>query len=190
MFDELWDEVVSWKMPIVQDKEELRFIVDQCSGAKSYLEIGTSFGGSLWPIANMLDNNAVIVSVDMPKVWNNSSKWDRDKRTFERVDWIAEQLREQGKTVHIIRGNSLDENIVRTVTELGPYEICFIDGDHSYNAIKQDYENYGKLAKRIIFHDTLSKPGVKQFWGELIGEKIEFGNVCGVGIVDKNNAYI
>lgn len=49
------------------------------------------------------------------------------------------------------------------------YDCVLIDGDHSYQWTKRDYENIGRLATICIFHDINepSCPDVKTFWNEL-----------------------
>lgn len=57
-----------------------------------------------------------------------------------------------------------------------PIDLLFIDGDHSYASIKQDYELYGPLTKHLIaIHDIfLIRPsgedssGVMDFWSRLV----------------------
>jgi hypothetical protein len=49
------------------------------------------------------------------------------------------------------------------------YDVVFIDGDHSYNGIKSDFNNFGKNCKFVSFHDINDYfcQGVVEFWKEL-----------------------
>lgn len=52
-------------------------------------------------------------------------------------------------------------------------DVLFIDGDHSYEGVKHDLDNYGFLVKSggsIVCHDVLSgyDPGVRQAFDEFI----------------------
>lgn len=54
------------------------------------------------------------------------------------------------------------------------FDLCFIDGDHTLKGVSTDYENVGKYAKTVMFHDIYDTwveqrdgVGVKQFWTEL-----------------------
>ena len=62
----------------------------------------------------------------------------------------------------------------------------FIDGDHSYRGVKQDWEMYGHLGKQVIFHDIKigNGLGVSQLWNEIEGDKEEYiapGSKMGIG---------
>jgi hypothetical protein len=51
-----------------------------------------------------------------------------------------------------------------------PIDLILIDGDHSYEGVKRDYEvSLQFKPKYIVFHDTVSSscPGVVQFWNEI-----------------------
>ena len=54
---------------------------------------------------------------------------------------------------------------IRPYTDL---DLVFIDGNHSYDSVKADYEHYGKRAvKAIAFHDIAGLrqcEGVQRFW--------------------------
>ncbi len=50
------------------------------------------------------------------------------------------------------------------------FDLVAIDGDHSYKAVKADYEHYGKLAPCVMFHDIAGWrecEGVEKFWNEI-----------------------
>jgi len=53
-------------------------------------------------------------------------------------------------------------------------DLCFIDGDHSIEWVKRDYENVGQYAQICMFHDIVEEGGigngkmdVKEFWGSI-----------------------
>jgi hypothetical protein len=63
-------------------------------------------------------------------------------------------------------------------------DFLFIDGDHSYEGVRQDYEMYREFVKPggwIGFHDISDTEfhrsancRVDRLWSELDGEKVEF----------------
>jgi hypothetical protein len=58
----------------------------------------------------------------------------------------------------------------------GPYDMIFIDADHSYEAVSLDYKLYKDMAtKMIVFHDIDQNVyiGVRQLWDEIEGDKLE-----------------
>lgn len=56
------------------------------------------------------------------------------------------------------------------------YDCVFIDGDHSYDWVKRDFENVGKYAKICILHDIAEPtcPGVVKFWNEIKGNGVSY----------------
>ena len=61
----------------------------------------------------------------------------------------------QADNVHpMIVGSSLDEEVREKARLAGPYDAVFIDGDHTYDPVKADWEFALSLHPRIIgFHD-------------------------------------
>lgn len=67
------------------------------------------------------------------------------------------------------------------------YDLVFIDGNHEYSSVKQDYDNVGKFAMVCAFHDINDDyirfcphqmGGVPKFWEELKSSKKVFREFC------------
>ena len=75
-----------------------------------------------------------------------------------------------------------------------PIDILHIDGFHTYQAVKGDYETWSKFVKDdgvILFHDTcVSEYGVKDFFAELNLPKTNFTCSYGLGVVSKDQDLI
>ena len=77
-----------------------------------------------------------------------------------------------------------------------PIDILHIDGFHSYEAVKNDYETWSKFLNDdgvILFHDTIVEDksfGVKKFFEEIDLPKVNFTCSFGLGVVSKNKEII
>ena len=107
---------------------------------------------------------------------------------------LRESIREigaMGHEAHLFIGNSRAPSLVAAVQALGPYDFCFIDGDHSYEGVKADWENYGPHAKIVAFHDIINNVDCFRLWNEIKGgyRHVEYTSSIwlGIGILFKDN---
>lgn len=118
------------------------------------LEIGVWEGGTLW---HWLQVAPSVVAID-----------DRMMRRATFSDWADEA----GTQLVLLHGRSQDESVIHAAETLAPYDFVFIDGDHSYDSVKADWENYAPMVKEdgiVAFHDIVERPGygVSRLWSEL-----------------------
>lgn len=136
---------------------------------QNLLEIGTNRGGTLYLFARHAARDARLLSVDL-HLQNESVI-----RSFGRG-------RQQ---VELLAGDSTAATTIEYIRQYFPEGIDFVllDGDHSYEGISQDYQNYAPMVKPggiIAFHDIVEDNetrygvitggwagGVPQFWREI-----------------------
>jgi len=121
---------------------EIDALVDVFNGAgvRSYLEIGSKFGGSLWRVGKSLPKGSRVISVDLGR--NGPS-----------LPACIAQLKHDGYDARLIAGDSTDPAIIAQAAKLGPYDACFIDANHKKSYVESDWKHYGPMAKLVAFHD-------------------------------------
>src|SRR5437868_702428 len=97
-----------------------QLMVDE--GAKSYLEIGSYCGGSLWKAANVLPKGSLVVTVDKPAITPEPSE--------HHLLACVDNLRDVGYRVMMFLGDSRDAQIIEGVQDVAPFDVCFIDANH------------------------------------------------------------
>lgn len=133
----------------LQDPAEIDAFIKlmKSENVKSYLEIGSKFGGSLWRVAKSMPKGSRIVSVDLP---HGDTSF---KESQPHLEACVKQLKMEGYDAHLFLGDSTDPEIVAKVTELGPFDACLIDANHTEPYVRQDWANYGSLSRIVAFHD-------------------------------------
>jgi hypothetical protein len=85
--------------------------------------------------------------------------------------WIGIDLSDE-YSKPTIKGDSSDPETLKMLGSLldaRGIDVLFIDGDHSYEAVKRDYEIYAPLARHIVaFHDIRSIAGPGRLFEEII----------------------
>lgn len=139
-----------YRFNMAQDEAEISRFIELlvAEGVRSYLEIGSKFGGSLWRVARALPPGSTIVSVDMPK---GTKLWPQSEPSLKAC--IAD-LRANSYQAHVFWGDSTANNIVDAVRRLGPFDACLLDGNHTLPFVEKDFANYALMCRKIMaFHD-------------------------------------
>ena len=136
---------------VTQFDDELNpFIAALIEGnTKSFIEIGSRFGGSLWRIANALPKGSKIVSVDSGKGMGGNKPGARGSLVA-----CVNKLKERGYNAHLIIGDSHSFDVIAKAKALGPFDAAFIDGDHTLEGITLDWVYFGRHTKICGFHDV------------------------------------
>ncbi|MHA2062760.1 MAG: class I SAM-dependent methyltransferase [Candidatus Thorarchaeota archaeon] len=139
------------------------------SACEVYLEIGVLFGGSM-AVVMQHKSPARFIGIDFFQGYYGMNKRD-PKTLILPTRGVAERnIRKFNKYEHpylLIKGDST-KDADRIVSEVDTnVDMLFIDGDHSFNGVKADTENYGPMMHEggVIVYDNRLHRGVKQYLG-------------------------
>lgn len=134
-------------------------------------EIGTFRGGTLFIWCQLAQQNAQLVSIDLPGGAFGGGYSAKSIPFFH-------SFCQPGQTLHCLSGSSHDSDIREKFRQtIGDRQLdfLFIDGDHSYDGVKADFEFYSPFVKKgglvgfhdIVFRETEPDIQVYRFWDEL-----------------------
>lgn len=134
------------------------------------LEIGTANGGTLCVLSRLAAPDATIISVDLPGgEFGGGYQWFHVP--------IFKSFTQGQQKLHLFRGNSHSPEMLKQVQDIlgkQTIDLLFIDGDHTYEGVKQDFTLYSGMVRdggMIAFHDiavhTDPSCQVSVFWDEV-----------------------
>lgn len=163
-----------------QTPDELWYLLNtfQQLRPRKVLEIGSAHGGNLVFFDYISEPGSTIVGLT----------WPQD--TAFSVQRYPGYYNYKG-TVHGLEENTHLSETLQHVKDIfnGPIDAIFVDGDHSYEGCKQDYEMYSPLVRAggiIGFHDLALEPGCRRAFDEVDpGKKREIFPVHyqGIGVI-------
>lgn len=134
------DIVNSNPQVIQQVKEELYEFLCLLSknNVRSILQIGLGHFASTHFVLSLLMDSICTIEYDDLHI----------KRYYDEINLDKETL---------ICGDSTSQEVIQQAKNLGPFDCVFIDGNHSYEYVKLDLENYTPLVKQggiVSLHDA------------------------------------
>jgi predicted O-methyltransferase YrrM len=138
---------------------------------QTVVEIGTHKGGTLFAWCQAAHPRALIVSIDLPEGLFGGGYSVEEARRFQ-------TFAQPGQELHTMRADSHKRRTrwrLKSLLAGRPIDFLLIDGDHTYEGVKRDWEIYEPLVAPeglIAFHDILEHPKqplckVDQLWNEL-----------------------
>lgn len=119
------------------------------------VEIGCAYGGSSLLFMLQKKYEARLVSID-PFIKDSMGEFQASYRKCH--GFVSSALRKLGLKDRVSKWDLVSDysfNIVKSWTK--PIDLIFIDGDHTYEAVKQDFEEWYPHVKAggvILFHDS------------------------------------
>lgn len=161
---------------------------------KTYLEIGTLWGGSisalLWcdTILNFSTDNYYCVDLFSGYYNSNVTKGDFNKTSINidetnHLDFCkknVELFNKNKKHINFIKGSSYSKETIDIIESYNPLiDFLFIDGDHSYHGVLNDFNSYKQFLNNgaiVVFDNYGGKawPDVKKAVDNINFEKEGF----------------
>ena len=161
---------------------------------KIIVELGTHYGTSFWSFCQAVKDQKFETELSAIDTWKGEKHAGfYGEEVFETVKKVKNNLFSEQK-INLIR-KTFDEAFYEF--ENNSIDLLHIDGLHTYEAVKHDFENWLlKLNQNgvILFHDIKVREndfGVYKFWEELKEKYVtmEFFHSFGLGVLFLNESF-
>jgi len=166
-FSITYDELALITVSIVfLDNKEIPALYSYGRKAKNLVEIGAAFGGSTSILLASIPKTANLTSID-PFVEDSMGPWSANEARCRQS--VARLLRAVGRSDKLERWSLIVKPSYEAVKKWKKeVDFIFIDGDHNYKAVKNDFEDWLPHVKKgglILIHDSRRVPGtpVKEY---------------------------
>lgn len=146
--------------------EETHFLLTRASGARTIVEIGSYRGKSCAalavgsaPLGHVTAIDPHLSSEGAGKTGYNADDEAIFHQTMQRLG-VADRVTHIVKTSHDARADWPDDK---------PIDFLWIDGDHSYEGLRTDLNDWGSLVSPggiLAGHDYKHREGVRKAWHE------------------------
>lgn len=178
----------------IQVREEITAFVQFLRGRKlrNIMEIGSESGGTFYLWCRLASLGGLKISLDKPDGASGSWRFVPSEELEKRT----RLFQSFAPRVKVVTGDSHSpavQSVIDSILGEEKLDLLFIDGDHSYEGVRADYEMYREFVAPggiIAFHD-IQHLGPEQLWKELIQHRgqtpmMEFNSHlhwAGIGLV-------
>jgi predicted O-methyltransferase YrrM len=169
------------------------FILLQFIDIENYMEIGVHNGGSMSMVLAS-KQNVNLYGIDLfEDMYDKTKHYNEDKfntyQYFKRDNLSKEKTSlnlnclkkfyNNDSTLTLIQGNTYfddTETNVHSIISDKKMDILFIDGDHTYDGVKNDFERYDKYVKinGYIIFDDYHHPIIKEYVDNLLKDNSDY----------------
>lgn len=181
----------------MQIQSEIRSFLELVASdpPRTVLEIGTGRGGTLFLLAQVAREDALLVSMDSPRETRFGGR-----PAYRRRGRLYRSLGRSRQRIVFLAADSHSSETraeLEAVLDRRRLDLLFIDGDHTREGVEADFRMYSPLVRSgglVAFHDIVpgapeAVGGVPDFWQQLrSAERLEFvedwsQGSCGIGVL-------